>query len=83
MDSQRGGASVELLAVEWGAVGMDEAGEAGRRAESGGIKWLFCIDEAVSTDLFRSCHVEDGLWRNSLLTARWQRRRGREEEREL
>ena len=47
---------------------MEEAGEAGRRAgrrdeSGGGIVWLFCIDEAVLTDLFGSCHLEDGSWR--------------------
>ena len=56
--AERGERALNFLAVEWGAVGMDEAGEAGRRAESGGTEWLFCIDEAVSTDL-----LEAVMWR--------------------
>ena len=35
----------------------------GGMSPGGGIEWLFCIDEAVLTDLFGSCHLEDGSWR--------------------
>ena len=42
---------------------MRLGGVLGGGMSPGGIEWLFCIDEAVLTDLFRSCHLEDGSWR--------------------
>ena len=61
---------------------MEEAGEAGRRAESGGIDQLFCIDEAVSTDL-----LEAVMWRmvcgEQLVDSSVAEEEGRGEERGL